>query len=82
MSERIIRASEIAEYLFCRRAWWLTHVVGYDVRESEALASGSAYHRRHGAMVWRAAAARWLAYALVFLAFAIFTYLLVTSGGG
>lgn len=82
MSERVIRASEIAEYLYCRRAWWLSHVMGYDVRDNKALEMGSAYHRQHGALVWRARAARWLAMMLVFLAVAIFTYLLVTNGGG
>lgn len=82
MSERIIRASEIAEYLYCRRAWWLSHVVGYEVEENEAMAAGSAYHRQHGAWVWRARLARWLAYVLVFLAVAIFAYLVVSGWGG
>lgn len=81
MSDRIIRASEIAEYLFCRRAWWLSHVAGYEIEESEALSSGSAYHRRHGGLVWRARAARWIAYTLVFLAVAVFVYLLVAGAG-
>lgn len=82
MSYRVIRASEIAEYVFCRRAWWLSRVVGYEVRESEALAEGSAYHQRHGGLVWRAVLARWLAYALVFVAFAVFAYLVVSAWGG
>lgn len=79
MSYRIIRASEVAEYLYCHRAWWLSHVVGYEVEETKALASGSAYHRRHGGLVWRARLARWVAYALVFLSVAIFTFLLVSA---
>jgi len=77
MSDRVVRASEIAEYLFCRRAWWLSHVAGYEVHESEALAAGSAYHRQHGGLLWRARLARWLAYVLVFLAVTVFTYLIV-----
>lgn len=82
MSYRTIRASEIAEYLYCRRAWWLSHVAGYEVQETEAMAAGSAYHHEHGGLLWRAAAARWLAYVLVFLAVAVFTYLLVAAYGG
>lgn len=81
MSERIIRASEIAEYLFCRRAWWLSRVAQYEVEESEALTSGSAYHHQHGGLVWRARAARWMAYLLVFLAVAVFAYLIVAGAG-
>lgn len=81
MSDKIIRASEIAEYLYCRRAWWLSQVAGYEVEESEALSAGSAYHARHGGLVWRARLARWLAYLLVFLAIAVFTYLLVSGWG-
>lgn len=79
MSDKIIRASEIAEYLFCRRAWWLSHVAHYEIEESEALEAGSAYHRQHGRLVWRARVGRWTAYALVFMAVAVFTYLLVVS---
>lgn len=81
MSEKIIRASEIAEYLFCRRAWWLSQVAGYAIEESEAMAEGSAYHRRHGGLLWRARLARGLAYLLVFLAVAVFTYLVVAGLG-
>ena len=81
MSEKVIRASEIAEYLFCRRAWWLSQAVGYDVEESEAMAAGNAYHRRHGGLVWRVRLARGLAYLLVFLAVAVFTYLAVAGWG-
>lgn len=81
MSEKIIRASEIAEYLYCRRAWWLSQVAGYEARETEAMAAGTSYHRQHGGLVWRARAARWLAYLLVFLAVAVFTYLLVAGLG-
>lgn len=82
MSDRIIRASELAEYLYCRRAWWLSRVVGYEVEETTALSSGSAYHMRHGGLIWRARLARWVAYALVFVSVAIFVFLLVSAWGG
>lgn len=81
MSEKIIRASEIAEYLFCRRAWWLSHVAHYEVEESEAMASGNAYHRRHGGLVWRSRVARWMAYILVFVAVAILAYVVIAGVG-
>lgn len=81
MSEPVIRASEIGEYMYCRRAWWLSHVAGYEARESPAVAAGAAYHRDHGGMVWRARVVRWVAYLLVFLAVAVFTYVLVSGWG-
>lgn len=45
---RLIRASEIGEYIYCHRAWWLGRVQGeasVNVREMEA---GSGAHTRHG----------------------------------
>jgi hypothetical protein len=45
---RLIRASEIGEYVYCRRAWWLGRVQGeasINVREMEA---GAVAHTRHG----------------------------------
>jgi hypothetical protein len=53
----VIRASEIGQYVFCRRAWWLYRVCGYRSSNQAALAAGVEYHAWHG----RAAAAsqRW-----------------------
>jgi hypothetical protein len=64
----ILKASEIAEYAFCRRAWWLHQVIGYRPANLTALQDGAAAHERHGARV--AAALRWrrLAYGALLLA--------------
>jgi CRISPR/Cas system-associated exonuclease Cas4 (RecB family) len=40
---RIIRASEIGEYLFCKRAWWLRSQ-GMESENRKALEAGSAEH--------------------------------------
>ena len=77
MSDRIIRASEIAEYVYCRRAWWLSRVAGYTPENVEELSAGSRYHQKHGSLVSRARYARGFAYVLVFLAVSIFVFLLV-----
>jgi CRISPR/Cas system-associated exonuclease Cas4 (RecB family) len=49
---RLIRASEIAQYVYCPRAWWLSKIVGAPSANTQALAAGTAAHHRHGRMVW------------------------------
>ena len=43
MPPRVIRASEIGEYLFCKRAWWL-RTQGMESEHRKALAAGTAEH--------------------------------------
>ncbi len=51
-SARLIRASEIAQYVYCPRAWWLSRIVGAPSANTQALVAGTAAHHRHGRMVW------------------------------
>lgn len=51
---RLIRASEIGEYAFCRRAWWLHHVQGLASASRALMEDGVAQHREHGRAVQRA----------------------------
>jgi len=44
----VIRASEIGEYVYCARAWWLRRVVGLEPAGHERREQGTALHRRHG----------------------------------
>ncbi len=53
----IIRASEIGQFVFCERAWWLGAVQGYRPVNDAALAAGTLAHARHGRGV--AASQRW-----------------------
>lgn len=53
----IIRASEIGQFVFCQRAWWLGAVQGYRPVNDAALAAGTQAHARHGRSV--AASLRW-----------------------
>jgi hypothetical protein len=64
---RIIRASEIGEYLYCRRAWWLRHVQGYTSANVQVMAEGTEAHAGHGRLVGLAGALRTLAM-LLFIA--------------
>ena len=60
-----ISASEISQYVYCPRAWWLARVEGRAPENAEALAFGQDVHRRHGYSVRAATIAQRLAYALM-----------------
>ncbi len=50
-------ASEIVQYVFCRRAWWYAAVRGYQSANQTALGGGIEVHARHGEVV--SASQRW-----------------------
>jgi len=60
----IIRASEVGEYAYCARAWWLRRVRGRQPRNWRDLDAGTSRHRAHGQTVrgaeWRQQAGLWL----------------------
>lgn len=74
---RIIRASEIGEYLYCRRAWWLHHVEGIGSANGLVMAEGTEAHAGHGRLVGAAAALRWTALLLFGAALLVFVIALV-----
>jgi hypothetical protein len=47
----IIRASEVGEYVYCARAWWLRRVAGLAPAGRERRELGTILHRRHGRAV-------------------------------
>ena len=70
-----IRASEVGEFVYCERAWWLRRVVGEEPDGQERREAGEALHAAHGRVValsgwavWAGAAA--LILGLLLLAFA------------
>ena len=64
----IIRASELSQYAFCARAWWLGRVRGYRSTNLAAMRQGEVRHRAHGRGVVGYHRLRWLALALLSLA--------------
>ena len=70
---RVIRASEIGEYVFCHRAWWLRHVHGFKPANVRELAEGAATHARHGWLVGLSSALR--ATALILFAVAVLLFI-------
>jgi CRISPR/Cas system-associated exonuclease Cas4 (RecB family) len=74
MSYQWIRASEISDYLYCRRAWWLKRVRGQASQNEAALTTGTYHHQQHGRSVQRSIWSRRLAYAILFMAVALITF--------
>ena len=49
-AERFVSASELAEYAYCRRAWWLRAVRGIETTQlGDRFERGQRAHRSHGA---------------------------------
>ena len=48
---RLIRASEVGEYVFCHRAWWLRTIEKLTPESQARMAAGVASHHRHGLRV-------------------------------
>ncbi len=67
-TDRIIRASEIGQYLFCARAWWLGSVEGVPSAHREEMDAGESVHRQHGRQVRVAITLHRIAWALITLA--------------
>ena len=61
----MISASEIGQFIYCRRAWWLARVQGSVPTNLEALANGELSHRRHGRGVRAARLGQIAAYVLL-----------------
>jgi hypothetical protein len=66
--ERVIRASELGQYCYCARAWWLSTIMGVQPDNVRDLYAGSAAHERHGRTVWLAGALRIAAAVLAIIA--------------
>ncbi len=47
-----VRASDVGTFLYCRRAWWLERIVGWQPGELPRRARGTIAHQRHGWWVW------------------------------
>lgn len=43
----LIRASEIGEFVYCHRAWWLKRVEGIASRSVRQLERGTTFHESH-----------------------------------
>ena len=67
MSDRIIRASEINQYVYCAKAWWLGAIEGTEPTNIREMEFGSLAHARHGRAVAVAGWAQRLAVGLLLI---------------
>lgn len=63
-----IMASELAQYAFCARSWWLDSVQGYPSSHKQEMLNGQSAHLAHGRIVGRHLRLQRVAYALLLLA--------------
>lgn len=70
-SNHLLRASEVGQWTYCQRAWWLARE-GYENRNAAALETGITTHVQHGRALAQAQRARWLALALLALGVILF----------
>jgi CRISPR/Cas system-associated exonuclease Cas4 (RecB family) len=77
MSYKVIRASELGEYIYCRRAWWLRRSAGHEPLNVSERAAGVVYHEQHGQNVQSADRVRRIALFLIFLAVGAIVFWLV-----
>ena len=66
--ERVIRASEIGQYVYCARAWWLGNVKGVPSTNTRELAYGEVVHQQHGRRVRAAGVLRTASFVLALIA--------------
>lgn len=64
---KVIRASEIGTYLFCKRAWWY-QLQGHESENQDELAGGSEIHQQHWQVVAKSDRIKIFAYLSFFLA--------------
>ncbi len=79
MSYSWIRASEIGDYVYCRRAWWLRRVRGAASANTAQMQAGTRHHEQHGRLVRRAIWAQRIAYVALFCAIAALVFRLLTT---
>jgi len=80
MSERIIRASEIGQYDFCAKAWWLGAIDGVPAANTAELQAGTHWHAAHSRVVNRARHLQQGAVMLVALGVILLALFLITNG--
>jgi len=64
----VVRASEIGEYTYCARAWWLRNVRGVHSTHQALMREGTRRHHHHARQVSTAVWAGKIAWTLILLA--------------
>ncbi len=51
--DRVIRASELGQYAYCAKAWWLASIEGVPSSNVREMDAGTSAHEQHGQTVQR-----------------------------
>lgn len=78
MSYHVVLASEIGDYLYCRRSVWLRRTMGRASSNSAELARGTAFHDAKGRLARRASVVQSIALLFIFFAVTLLAYWLVS----
>ena len=81
MPDRIIRASELSQYVYCAKAWWLGTIEGVRPANVTELEAGSRMHAQHGRTVVLAGWMQRAAIGLLLMG-AVLAIIWFTSGPG
>jgi len=82
MSYQWVKASEIAEYVYCSRAWHLRHQRGEAIGNARLLENGRFHHKKHGRKVQKSVMLERAAYLLLFVTIATIVFQLVAGWVG
>ncbi len=80
MPDRVIRASEIGQYDFCAKAWWLGAIEGVPPDNIAELQAGTDWHAAHHQVISRAQHMQQGAIVLVVIGVILLAIFLVTNG--
>lgn len=79
---RYISASDVKDYIYCNRSWWLRRTGQARPQNREQLARGVAHHEAHGRLVQKANWSQKVALVLLFTAVVLLTYSYFAYAGG
>jgi CRISPR/Cas system-associated exonuclease Cas4 (RecB family) len=68
----MIRASEVGDYVYCARSWWLRRVAGEEPEGRERRELGTAMHEAHGCGVRLSGLALWAGLAVLLIGVLLF----------
>jgi hypothetical protein len=76
MKQKLIRATELAEFVYCSKAWHLKHLDGAEVSPMarELQAEASAWHIEQGKSLARGDSYRWAGFAALMLAIILIVF--------
>lgn len=75
---RVIRASELNNYVYCQRAWWYQKN-GYLSDQHTSMNQGEVLHDRHGRKVRTAGILRTVAIGLIIFSLLLFAVYILTQ---